>query len=126
MGDRPTTGAGAGGVGCPVPVSVTVCGPPDALSTTVNVPVRAPLAVGAKVTEIWQVPPAVKEVPQLLVSAKSAEDEIWVIFSTAVPVLLNVTFCGALVLPTCCAPNVSEVALSDGWEMRPVAERFTV
>ena len=46
----------------PVPVSGTVCGLPWALSVNVSVPVRAPSAVGVKVTFIVQVPDAGKVV----------------------------------------------------------------
>jgi len=44
----------------PVPVNDTVCGLPPALSVMVNVPVRAPTAVGANVTLIVHVPEAAK------------------------------------------------------------------
>ena len=42
----------------PVPVNCAVCGVFGALSLTVSFPVRAPSAVGVKVTEILQLPPA--------------------------------------------------------------------
>lgn len=41
----------------PVPVRVTVCGEPLALSVMVRVAVRVPSCVGVKVMEIWQVLP---------------------------------------------------------------------
>ena len=53
--------------GIPFPLRFTNCGLPAASSVTVNVPVRAPVAVGAKVTLIVQLPPAATDVPQLLV-----------------------------------------------------------
>ena len=40
----------------PVPVSATVCGLPVPLLVSVSVPVRVPVAVGLKMTEIVQVP----------------------------------------------------------------------
>jgi len=51
----------------PVPVALIVWGLVIALSLTAIVPLRVPPAVGAKVTEIVQVPPAGTLVPQLLV-----------------------------------------------------------
>jgi hypothetical protein len=47
------------------------CGLLGALSVTVTVPVRAPVAVGVKETLIAQVANAATDVPQLFVSAKS-------------------------------------------------------
>jgi hypothetical protein len=95
-GDKLTAGAGRP----PVPVRVTICGLPGALSAIVKVPVRLPLAVGVKVTGIWQASPAATEVPQLLVCAKSPEIEI-AMLSAALPALYNPTVSAALVVPTC-------------------------
>jgi hypothetical protein len=53
----------------PVPVKLTVCGLPLALSAIVTAPVRVPTVLGVNVTLIVQVPPAPKLVPQLLVWA---------------------------------------------------------
>ena len=53
----------------PVPVRRAVCGLLVALSVTVTETVRAPKAVGVKVTLMVQLPPAATELPQLLVSA---------------------------------------------------------
>jgi hypothetical protein len=65
--DRLTTGAAAF---APVPVIVIVCGVPVALSLMVTAPVRAPVAVGVKVTLIVQFPLfAATELPQVLVCA---------------------------------------------------------
>ena len=55
----------------PMPVKLTVCGLPLALSVTVKVPVRVPVVVGRKVTLIVHLAPAASELPQLLVWAKS-------------------------------------------------------
>ena len=66
-GDRLTAGA------WPVPLRLTVCGLPVALSETVTVPVRAPLAVGVKVTAIVQVPLGATwaDVEHVVVAAKA-------------------------------------------------------
>lgn len=58
---------------CPVPLSAAVWGLFVALSVSVSVPVRLPVAVGVKVTLIVQLEPAVTELPQVLVWAKSPE-----------------------------------------------------
>jgi hypothetical protein len=50
----------------PVPLKLTVCGLPLALSETDRVPLTVPPAVGVKITLIVQVPPAAKVVPQVL------------------------------------------------------------
>ena len=52
-----------------MPVRLTVCGLPVALSVTVIVPGCVPVAVGVNVTLIVQLAPAATEVPQVLVSA---------------------------------------------------------
>jgi hypothetical protein len=58
-------------VASPCPVKAVVCVALASLSVTVNVPPSVPAAVGAKVTEIVQLPAALTELPQLLVCAKS-------------------------------------------------------
>ena len=83
-----------------VPIRLTVCGVPAALSLIVNVPVRVPLAVGVKVTLSVQVDPAATPFPQLSVSAKSPLAEMLVMCNGAVPLLERFTVCGALVVPT--------------------------
>src|SRR5438876_902737 len=54
VGANPTPGA------VPFPLSVMICGLPPALSVSDSVPVRAPEAVGVKVTLMVQVAPAAK------------------------------------------------------------------
>jgi len=89
----------------PFPLRGTVCGLPPALSVTVNIPERAPKAVGENVTLILQLAPAASvaglmghaEAP-VLVSAKSPEAAIVLIVKAAVPVFVNVTTCAALVV----------------------------
>lgn len=84
-----------------------VCTPLPALSLMVTVPLRVPVAVGVKVTVSEQLAPAAK-VPlvlpaamQVLLCAKSvtvlAMPEI---FKVALPLLLSVTLCDTLVVPT--------------------------
>ena len=50
-----------------MPVRLTVCGLPVALSVMVTEAVRLPGAVGVKVTLMVQLPPAGTELPQVLV-----------------------------------------------------------
>jgi hypothetical protein len=77
-----------------------------ALSVMVTVPVLLPTAAGVKVTLMVQLPPAATLAPHALVSAKSPVAEMLVMFSGAAPVLLSVTVCVLLVLPSCCLANV--------------------
>ena len=62
--DRLTTGPAAA---VPVPVKLTVCGLPAALSVMVIVPVRVPVAVGVNVTLIVQLAPTATKPPQVFV-----------------------------------------------------------
>jgi hypothetical protein len=66
--------------------------------------VRVPVALGVNVTLIVQDAPAATDVPQLFVCAKSPVlvpvMAILVTLNAALPVLLNVTACAALVVPT--------------------------
>jgi hypothetical protein len=59
-----------------------------------------PLAVGEKVTRIEQVPPAATLVPQLLLEPNSPVVATPLISKAALPVLVKVTVCEALVVPT--------------------------
>jgi len=65
-----------------------------------NSPARFPATAGINATEIWQEPPTSSAAPQLLVSEKSPEYEICKILTAEAPVLLNVTTCGAEIVPT--------------------------
>src|SRR5215510_7288276 len=65
VGEKLTPGA------VPVPANGTVCGLPLALSVTEIAPVRDPMAVAVKVTEIVHVPEATTLVPQVFVWLKS-------------------------------------------------------
>src|SRR5206468_10420164 len=67
VGERLAVVVGA----APVPVRATVCGLPEALSVTLELPVRVPDAVGVNVTLMLQFPPDAREPPQLSVLARS-------------------------------------------------------
>ena len=74
------------------------------MSVIVSVPVRFPLFVGAKLTEIAQFAPAASvagEIGHALVARKSAELLAMVVIDkTVVWLFVTVTFAGALVVPT--------------------------
>jgi len=59
-----------------------------------------PTAVGVKVTLMLQFPPTGTLAPQLLVSPKLAEAVIPTMINVALPLLVSVTVCDALVVPT--------------------------
>ena len=80
-------------------MSATVCGLFAALSVIVSAPDRGPDAVGVKVTEIEHEAPAASDALQPLVCAKSPLVAIPLIVSAAVPLLVRVTVCAALVVP---------------------------
>lgn len=84
----------------PVPVNATMCVP--ALSEMVTVPVRGPDAAGLKVTPTVQLALGVSglAVTQPPVAAKSPLAVKLVTLKLLVPVLLTVTFCATLVVPT--------------------------
>ena len=83
-----------------MPVRLTVCGLPVALSVMVMVPGWLPVAVGVKVTLMVQLAPAATEVPQVLVWAYGALAAMLVRLSVAVPEFVRVTVCAALVVFT--------------------------
>ena len=97
----------------PVPDNETVCGAPLALSVMVRVPVRAPPAVGVKVTEMAQLAAAATLDPQVLVSAKSPVATIDVMLNAAEPLSVSVTVCAALVEPVFCAEKLRLAAESE-------------
>jgi len=80
----------------PVPVRLTVCGLPVALSVRVTAAVRVAVAAGVKVTLIEQLVPAATLDPQLLVWAKSPAfvpvSARLLRVKAALPVLFNVMF----------------------------------
>jgi hypothetical protein len=77
----------------------------------VTLPVLAPVAVGVKVTEIMQLPPALTEAPHVLVSAKSPLAVMLVMVRVCVPELVKVTIFAALVVVTFSPPKSKLVAL---------------
>jgi len=88
-----------------VPLKLTVCGLPLALSVSVRLPDRVPLAVGVKVSLITQLPPAatgvlVLQVEPLAAMAKSPVTAMPVKVKDAVPLSVTVTGLAALVVPT--------------------------
>jgi len=89
----------------PVPLKPTVCGLPLALSVSVRLPDRVPLAVGVKVTSTTQLAPAATGVLVLQVvppaaMAKSPVAAMLVKVKDPVPVLVTVRGLTALVVPT--------------------------
>lgn len=111
----------------PGPERPTDWGLPPALSVRVTQAVREPVPVGVKVTLIEQFEPAASEVPQVLVSAKSAllapEMAIELMESEALPVFESVTVCALLVVLTTWLGKVSEVGnrLATGSDPPPPA-----
>jgi len=106
-GDKPT------GV-TPVPLSCAVCGLFEALSLTVSVPVRTPSAVGVKVTEILQLPPAASvagAIGHVEVCPKSPETEMLPIANGAVVVLLRTMALNVLVVCTTQFPKLRLVGV---------------
>src|SRR5207244_627161 len=88
------------------------CGLPPALSASDSVPVRAPKAVGVKVTLMVQFPPAAKvaglvgqALAPVLVAAKSPEAANEVIVKAAVPVFVSVTVIAVLVVASSWFPK---------------------
>ena len=89
----------------PVPVRLTVWGLPLALSASVRLPVRVPVAPGVNVTLIMQPPLAatgalVLQVVPLAATAKSPVAAMLVKVRGAVPLLVTVTALAPLVVPT--------------------------
>src|SRR2546428_801959 len=105
----------------PVPARDTDCGLPTASSVMFTAAARAPGAAGVKLTPIVQLVPGATEpapVGQVLPAAKAKSAAcapvmvMPVRFSGAPPLLVSVTFCAALVVPTRCSPNALLVAES--------------
>jgi hypothetical protein len=113
----------------PVPLKPIACGLPGALSVMVTEAERLPMEVGAKVTLTLQFPPAGSELGQVLVWLKSPafvpDTAMDVMLIAAVPVLLRVTGCAALVVPRVWAPNVRLVAVRLSDAPPPVPVRLT-
>src|SRR5208337_2146481 len=88
----------------PVPVRVAECGLPVALSVTVTLAVRVPDPSGENVTAMLQLNPGASGLTQLFVWAKSPGSAPVMVTGEkvrfAVPLLVRVMFCGALVVPS--------------------------
>ena len=86
----------------PVPVSDTTCGLLLALSFTVSDPVRVPVVVGLNLMLMVQLPPTAKEEPQVPKppQVKSPEIVSFPKLIVEVPVLVKVTNCAELIVPT--------------------------
>ena len=69
-----------------------MCGLPGALLVMVSVPVRAPVAVGLKLTFSVQKPATPRPLPQLFVTEKSPVVAMLLMARAAVPVLVKVMF----------------------------------
>jgi hypothetical protein len=113
----------------PVPVRPTTCGLPAALSVIVIVPVCVPVAVGVKVTLIEQFAPAASDAPQVVVSAYWALGTMLVMLRDAVPELVSVTDCAALVVFNAWPAKVRLVGDNDtagAFGAAPVPVRLTV
>jgi hypothetical protein len=100
VGARTATGAGA----VPVPLRLTCCGDPVALSTIAIDAVKLPADPALKVTRIVQFASTANEAAQLFVSVKDPGfdpvTDIPVISSAAFPALLSVTDCALVASPT--------------------------
>src|SRR2546429_226701 len=110
VGANPTPGA------VPFPLRENICGLPPASSASDSVPVRAPEAVGVKVTLMVQFPPAAKvaglvgqALAPVLVAAKSPEAANELIVKAAAPVFVSVTVIGALVVASGWIPRPNSV-----------------
>jgi hypothetical protein len=99
--------------GIPVPVNATVWGVSPALSVTLRVALREPVATGLNVMLIVHLDAAATLVPQVLVSVNSLLCGpvilMLLMLSAAVPVLLKVTDRGTLVEPTAMFPNAARL-----------------
>jgi hypothetical protein len=93
----------------PVPVSGMTCGLPMSLFVKVRVPVCAPAVVGLKAVLMVQEAFCARDVPHVLVSVKPALATMLEMVRVESEVLVRVTACVAVVLPTGSLPNASEV-----------------
>lgn len=113
---------------CPVPLNFAVCGLLVAVSVSVKVALRAPVAEGINVTAIVHVPPGSKLL-QLLVWPKSEglipPNAMLLKLTATFSWLVTRMFFGALVVPTICPPKLTAV----GFRLtgcRPVPETLIV
>src|SRR5215469_3164852 len=83
-----------------------------ALLETESVPERVPRSVGAKVVLMVQLAPGGNVAGQLFVWAKSPVVAIPLMFRVTVPLLVRVTVCDALAVPTTWLANVKLAGVS--------------
>jgi len=93
---------------CPIPAKLTTGAGDVKFPCNATVPVREPRAVGVKVTLIEQLAPTAREVPQVLVWAKSPVIKTPVIVAVVSPELVNVTACAELVVLSGVPPKLSD------------------
>jgi len=88
--------------GVPVPVNVTVCGLPVALSVKVIAPGRVPVAVGVNVMWNVQGAPSTAILGHCVNVAPAKSPEVTMLLNVKVfpPLFDTVTVCAALVVPT--------------------------
>jgi hypothetical protein len=117
----------------PVPVKLTVCGEPVALSAIDRDAVRVPAAAGLNSTETVQVAAAASEVVQVFAEIRKEVGLVPVRVSevrvrAAVPEFFTVTTCAAVVDPTVVEAKVRVVGVSvtAGAAAAPVPVRATV
>src|ERR1035441_8800100 len=88
----------------PVPLKLTACGLPTALSVKVRLPVAAPAAVGEKVTATVQDPLAatgveVEQVVPVVARPKGPVMTIALMVRLVLPLFVSVTVCALLLGP---------------------------
>lgn len=98
-----------------VPDSPTEVGEPAALLVMVSEPLRVPAAVGANVALMVHVAPGLIVPTHVVVEENSGlgAADTCVIVSAPDPLLVSVTVCAALVVPTVCVENATDVRFSE-------------
>jgi hypothetical protein len=115
--DESVTAGPVTGGPMPVPVRVTTCGLPGALSMKLTVACRAPAAAGVKVTAMEQDAFAAIAAPMQLLEGKAKSPGLLPptrmveIFSGAVPELVTITLIGELVVPSASVERFTAVGL---------------
>ena len=114
----------------PLPERLAVCGLLVALSVTLRLAERAPVALGMNWTLMVQLELAASELPQLFVWAKSAllvpVKAILEIVSPELVELESVRACDALVVPTCRLPKEMDDGVRDTVAVVPMPVRLAV
>ena len=113
-----------------MPVRVTICGDPPALSVMAITAVSAAADAGVKCPWMMQFAPIARLDPQGFGNTNEAASApvtlMLVIARAALPVLVSVTCCGALDVPTSWMPNATPVADSDATGALPLSEIICV